>query len=64
MQIHATCTTVWNEAFETDLVILANFVTGEDGKLRISYHKQFMDGFYLTKMAESLKANGFPAPGA
>jgi len=63
-KVHATLMTVWDEKFDTDMVILANFTTGEDGKLKISFLKQFLDGFYLMKMTESLKANGFPVPGA
>jgi len=46
------------------MVVLANFRTGEDGKLRISFMKQFLDGFYLTKFAQSAKANGIQLPGA
>jgi len=63
-KVYATLTAVWDERFDTDMVILAKFTTGEDGKLRISFLKQFLDGFHLMKMTESLKANGFPAPGA
>ena len=41
------------------MVIFANFTTGANEKLRITSIKQFLDGFYLMKMIESMKANGF-----
>jgi len=61
-QVHETCTTVWGETFETDIVILATFSTESDGKLRISSFKQFLDGFHVTKMGDAMKANGIVMP--
>ena len=61
-QLHETCTTVWGETFETDIVILATFSTESDGKLRISSLKEFLDAFHVTKLGEALKANGIVIP--
>jgi len=62
IQVHETCTTVWGETFETDIVILATFSTEADGKLRISSLKEFLDAFHVTKLGEALKANGIVMP--